>query len=212
LFLSFIGTKIRAGAGEPRSKRRFNMKRCLSWTAAILFALCVVPITADSGTAGGRAEDTGVTIKDVAPFAYCAVPHKGPYTDMSAVIGQLINAMQTQGLFSQIRGPMVGVYYNSPGETPSGDLAWEAGFIIAAGATPQPPLEKKTWEHKTVAVALHVGPYEKCGETVARIMTWLSAGGYEAAGPVLDRYLDMNPMAIKPEERRTEIWVPCKRK
>ena len=176
----------------------------------------IVPLAAAgaafSAAAPGAAPDAAVTVKDVELFPYCAIVHKGPYTDMTAVIGQLIGAMQTQGLFTQIRGPMVGVYYNSPVETKAEELSWEVGFIITAQATPQQPLVKKNWEHRTVAVALHVGPYDKAGETIIRIMDWAAANGYEAAGPILERYLDMNPATVKPEELRTEIWVPCKKK
>jgi effector-binding domain-containing protein len=43
-------------------------------------------------------------------------------------------------------------------------------------------------------------------------MAWLDAQGYEATGPVLERYLDQNPMAVKPESLRTEIWVPCRKR
>ncbi len=162
--------------------------------------------------APAAAQDVVVTVKDVESFPYCGVSHKGPYTDMAAVVGQLISAMQGQGLFTQIRGPMVGVYYNSPGVVKAEDLSWELGFVITAQATPQLPLVKKVWEHKTVAAALHVGPYDKGGATVEKIMAWMAAQGYEAAGPVLERYLDMNPMAVKPEDLRTEIWVPCRKK
>ncbi len=157
-------------------------------------------------------QDLVVTVKDVEPFPYCAIAHKGPYTDMSTVIGQLVGAMQTQGLFPQVRGPMVGIYYNSPGDTRPQDLSWEAGFIISAQATPQPPLIKKAWDFRTVAAAMHVGPYEKLGGAIEKVMAWLGAQGYEIAGPVLERYLDQNPMAVKPEDLRTEIWVPCKKK
>ncbi len=176
-------------------------------SGAFLSALAPAPVPVP-----GAVQDVAVTVKDVEPFPYCVVSHKGPYTDMAAVIGQLVGAMQAQGLFPQVRGPMVGVYFNSPGETKPEDLLWEAGFVTTAQATPQLPLVKKVWEHKTVAAALHVGPYAKGGETVQRIMAWMAANGYEAAGPVLERYLDMNPMAVKPEDLRTEIWVPCKKK
>jgi effector-binding domain-containing protein len=158
------------------------------------------------------AQDLAVTVKDIEPFAYCAVAHKGPYTDMGKVIGELMGAMQTQGLFAQIRGPIVGVYYNSPGNTKPEDLFWETGFIVAAEATPQPPLMKKAWEHKIVAAAVYVGPYEKIGAAVAKMTAWLGAQGYEIDGPFLERYLDRNPLAVKPEDRRTEIWIPCKKK
>ena len=82
----------------------------------------------------------------------------------------------------------------------------------SAQATPQPPLVKKVWEHRTVAVAMHIGPYEKLGASLEKVMAWLSSHGFEADGPVLERYLDQNPLAVKPGELRTEIWIPCKKK
>jgi effector-binding domain-containing protein len=180
--------------------------------AAAFAAMGAAALFAAAPSVSGAAPEVAVTVKEVEPFPYCAVVHKGPITDMAAVIGQLIGAMQTQSLFPQIRGPMIGVYYNSPAEAMAEELSWEVGFIITAQAAPQPPLVKKTWEHRTVAIALHVGPYDKAGGTIDAIMAWLAAHGYEAAGPLLERYLDMNPAAVKPEDLRTEIWVPCRKK
>jgi effector-binding domain-containing protein len=39
----------------------------------------------------------------------------------------------------------------------------------------------------------------------------MKTGGYVADGPLLERYLN-NPMQVKPEELRTEIWIPCAKK
>jgi effector-binding domain-containing protein len=159
-----------------------------------------------------RSQELAVTVKDIEPFPYCAIAHKGPYSDIGAVIGQLIGAMQAQALFPQVRGVMIGVYYNSPGDTKPADLSWEVGFVVSAQAAPQPPLLKKVWEHKTVAVAMHVGPYDKTGAAIEKITAWLAAHGYKAGGPILERYFDQNPMAVKPEDLRTEIWIPCVKK
>lgn len=180
--------------------------------APLFAAMAAAALIAAVPPAPGDEPEVAVTVKEVEPFPYCAVVHKGPLTEIAGVIGQLIGAMQTQGLFPQIRGPMVGVYYNVPGQVKDEELSWEVGFVITAQAAPQPPLVKKTWEHRTVAVALHVGPYAKAGETIKAIADWLTAHGYEAAGPILERYLDMNPAAVKPEALRTEIWVPCLKK
>lgn len=173
-------------------------------------ALSVVAgILALAGLAAtAAAQDLAVTVKDVEPFPYLAVAHKGPYTDMGTVIGQLVGAMQSQGLFPQVRGPMVGVYYNAPGAVAPQELSWEAGFIVAAQAAANPPLVKKVWEHRTVASAIYVGPYDGAGGAIEKIMSWAAAHGYEATGPVLERYLDQNPSAVKPEALRTEIWIP----
>jgi effector-binding domain-containing protein len=86
------------------------------------------------------------------------------------------------------------------------------GFIVMTQSTMQPPLVRRIWEHRTVAAAMYVGPYEKTGEAIEKIMAWLDAQGYEATGPVLERYLDQNPAAVKPESLKTEIWVPCRKK
>lgn len=171
--------------------------------AALIVAVLIAPLAA---------QDLAVAIKEVEPFPYCAIAHRGPFTDMGTVIGELMGAMQAQGLFPQIRGPLIGIYHNSPGATKPGDLAWEAGFIIAAQATVQPPLLKKTWEFTTVAVAMHVGPYDKAGEAIAKMTAWAAAQGYDPAGPVLERYLDQNPDAVKEDELRTEIWIPVKKR
>jgi AraC family transcriptional regulator len=130
---------------------------------------------------------------------------------MADVITQLMQAVQAQNLFPLVRGPMIGVYYNSPAETKPAELLWEVGFPVAEQAAPQAPLEKKTWDRTTIAEAVHTGPYAKIGETIQRLITWIGGQGYDVAGPMLERYLN-NPMQVKPEELRTEIWIPAKRK
>jgi effector-binding domain-containing protein len=180
------------------------MRRSIS-LVLILFGAALLSVTAPSATA----QDLEVAVKDVESFPYCAIAHQGPYTDMATVVGQLVGAMQTQGLFPQVRGPMIGVYFNSPAEAAPKDLVWEAGFIVTAQAAPQPPLVKKVWEYRTVAVAVHRAPYAEGGRTVAAMMAWLMANGYQPAGPVLERYLDRDPSGTKPENLRTEIWIPC---
>jgi effector-binding domain-containing protein len=57
-----------------------------------------------------------------------------------------------------------------------------------------------------------MGSYETTGETIRKIMDWMEANRYSQAGPILERYLDMNPSEIKPEDLRTEILVPIKKK
>jgi effector-binding domain-containing protein len=132
-------------------------------------------------------------------------------TDMSGVISQLMQAMQGQNVFSTVRGPMIGVYYNSPGQVKPAELVWEVGFPVIEQTAPQAPLIKKVWKHPTVAVALHAGPYAKTGGTIQKLMAWVGTQGYAVDGPILERYLN-NPMQVKPEELQTEIWLPCKKK
>jgi len=191
-------------------------ERCILWSMVIVAGLTLTgPLTALPSQAGGdkpqQSPEPFASIKDVEPFTYCCIVHRGPITDISGVIGQLMQVMQGQGLFASIRGPMVGVYYNSPADTKPEALLWEVGFPLAEGATPQAPLEKKEWKYASVAAAVHKGPYAKAGETIQRLMDWIKAQGYLIAGPTMERYLN-NPMQVKPEELQTEIWMPVKKK
>ena len=159
----------------------------------------------------GSSQEPFASIKEVPPFAYCCIVHTGPISDMTSVIGQLIQAMQQQNIFSAIRGPMVAVYYSILTTVDSQDLSWEVGFIVTEQTMPQAPLVKKVWSHNTVAAATHVGPYQKLGETLEKLVAWIGAQGYAADKPLLERYLN-NPMQVKHEELRTEIWIPVVKK
>lgn len=150
-----------------------------------------------------------VSVKEILPFTYCCIHHKGPFTDIEKVIGTLIEAMRNQNIFPT--GPMIGIYYNTPEEVNPEELEWDIGFPITPQNRVQAPLEKKQWSFTTVASALHTGPYEKTAESLPKIFEWMQKNNYIPLGPVVERYLDQNPSQIKPEELRTEIWIPCKK-
>ena len=190
-------------------KRRFHSV-VPAIMAMSLFSAFSVAAPPTASQAAGPPQDFA-SIKEVLPFAYCCIVHKGPISDMSNVIGQLIQAMQEQNIFSAIRGPMVAVYHNAQTPVDSPDLSFEVGFIVTEQTVPQAPLLKKVWSHNTVAAATHVGPYQKIGETMEKLMTWVVTQGYTAEVPLLERYLN-SPMQVKPQELLTEIWIPVVKK
>lgn len=172
----------------------------------VLMAAFFSPIP---GTAQAQSEAPKITFLDVQPFTYACIPHKGPIAEMAAVIGQLMQAMGGQRLFPPA-GPMMGIYYTPPGGDMSG-MSWEIGFPVPAQATVLKPLEKKSWTFTTVASALHVGPYDQTSALIPKVISGLMAQGYVPAGPIAERYLDMNPSQVKPADLRTELWVPCRK-
>jgi effector-binding domain-containing protein len=174
---------------------------------AVLAAAAMLIVLSASSTAQGQA----ASIKRVSSFAYVCVTHKGPLTDMSRVITELMQLMQDQKIFPKVRGPMIGVYFNAPGQVKPEELIWEVGYPVPRGLEAQVPLIRKVWTNKTVAAALQLGPYSKTGETIQKLMDYIGAQKYVVDGPVLERYLN-NPMQVKPEELQTEIWIPCKKK
>ena len=44
------------------------------------------------------------------------------------------------------------------------------------------------------------------------MFAFIGQNGYKAVGPTIEKYLDMDPAAVKPEELRTEINVLVEKK
>jgi effector-binding domain-containing protein len=181
-------------------------KNSLAFGSAIFCVLSVL-ISADDRSAFGS---DSITVQQVEAFAYVCLPQKGPFDKMQEAIGSLLQEMRAQNVIPG--GPMIGVYINSPAQVKPEDLQWEIGFPVTSQALIQPPLEKKEWNFTQVVASLHQGPYEKTGETIQKMLEWMEANGYAPAGPFLERYMDMNPEELKPEELKTEVWIPCQKK
>jgi effector-binding domain-containing protein len=155
-------------------------------------------------------ETQAVALQPVEPFVYFSIHHKGPFTDVQEVIGKLMQESASQNIVPA--GALMGVYHNNPADVKPEELEWEMGFPVTEQALVQPPLERKEWSFTQVAASLHKGSYETTGETVRKILEWMESNGYSQAGPILERYLDMNPSEVKPEDLKTEIWIPAKKK
>lgn len=166
---------------------------------------------------GATTGEIKVEIKQVEPFVYCSLRHKGPFSDMEDVINDLLTTMKNMNIFPQ--GPMMGIYHTIPGPNDPEDkeMEWEVGFPIAeqsyaqAREEIQVKLERKTWEYTLVASTIYTGPYEETGEAITDIFQWMEANGYDKAGPVLEIYLDAGTPDPLSAAKKTEIWIPCKK-
>ncbi|HUM33668.1 MAG: GyrI-like domain-containing protein [Candidatus Saccharicenans sp.] len=154
--------------------------------------------------AAGRVE-----IKQVEPFVYCSLSRTGSFSEIEAAVGELLQQMQVQNVLPM--GSMIGIYHGDPTLSDPEKIQWEVGFPINEQALVQAPLQKKQWTFTAVAVSLHEGPYEKTGETILNMRQWLEDNGYVQNGPILERYLDTDPVSTSPDRLKTEIWLPCKK-
>ncbi len=182
------------------------MKKALPLAIVMLFAASLFCWSAGRPTS----QAAEVSLQKVEPFAYVCMRVQGSYSKIQETIGKLMMEIQAQN--AAPTGPLMGVYYNSPEQVDPQDLEWEIGFPVTPRQGIQPPLTLKEWNYTQVAAALHKGPYTEAPKTIAKIMEWMAANGCTASGPVLERYLDMNPSEMKPADLRTEIWIPCQKK
>lgn len=165
-------------------------------------ALAVLPLN--------PAQSQEIQLKEVTPFPYCYIAHKGPYTEIGDIVQRLMFTTRSRNIFPT--GPMIGVYYNNPAVVNPDDLEWEIGFPIDAAVNISEPLKKKVWSITTVVSAIHRGAYEDTGKTIAKMAEWMEKKGLIQAGPVLERYL-VNPTPdTNPEDLTSEIWIPYRQK
>jgi hypothetical protein len=80
-------------------------------------------------------------------------------------------------------------------------------------AAPELKVSLTTWEYGEVAEILHVGPYDKEQPTVARLMEFIKAQGYEVVGEHEEEYLKGPTMFSKgdPEKYVTIIRYRVKK-
>jgi len=155
-----------------------------------------------------RAEAEEFRVKEVASFLYVGLPCKGPFSQMQQNIELLFHAVTSQSIAPM--GPMLGVFYSDPETTKPENLQWEIGFPVS-DTNVQDPLRLKQWILTPVVEAFHTGPYEKSGALYTRLMEWIEANGYAVTGPIMEKYLS-DPNSTRPEDLKTEIWVPVNRK
>lgn len=179
------------------------MKTKLSWIiAAALFI--------SFSTAASHPAPAKVAIKNIEPFSYCAIKHKGSYPDMEEVITELMNVMYSQNI--NPAGDLLAIYHTTPEKGTDADTEWELGFpVLAQIAVVREPLFKGEWNHSQVAAAIHSGAYENTGDTIDEMFTWMEENGYEQDGPVLGRFINVMTENVRLDDLKTEIWIPCKK-
>jgi len=150
-------------------------------------------------------------IEDVAEFNYVCVEMTGGYDNHGSAISKLVQAIKDQEI--ETKGPMFGIYYNSPKDTTPAMLKWEVGFpaIVDPAAELQPPLVVKTWTFTKVVSTVYKGPYQGTEETYKKMFEFIaSRSDIVPVGPTLERFLDENPDLVEPDDLQTEVWVPVK--
>ncbi len=151
-----------------------------------------------------------VMIQDTTPFTYAYLECRGSYQQIPAKINEFMQAFFKQNLMPA--GNFFGMYLNSPAEVKEEDLLWRLGFPIVGEESVTAPLLKGECQATKIAVYLYVGPYEKVSDAYGKIFEYVEKNGYKVIGLCIEKYLDMNPEAVKPEDRKTEINFPIAKK
>jgi len=200
---------FRSCYGEPPSDfRRRGVRRTeLAATCGVHFdQRGVVPpfVPRDSG---GRTMD--VEIKKMPEQRVAAVRHVGPYNQIGQAFGRLGEIAGPAGLFTNPNAAMIALYHDDPESTPADELRSDAGVAVASGVALPNELAEHRLPAGRYAKTVHVGSYEKLGDTWARFLgEWLPESGERLRdGPSYERYVN-DPRTTPKERLITEIYVP----
>jgi effector-binding domain-containing protein len=105
-----------------------------------------------------------------------------------------------------VAGPFVIYHAFGPDEVDAEVCVPVAGDVIAVGR-----ISTRLLPGSTVARTVHFGPYEELGSAYAALIRWIGPRGFDACGPVRERYAEGPSGEALPAAYRTVIDLPVTR-
>jgi AraC family transcriptional regulator len=151
-----------------------------------------------------------VEIRRLPPLRVAFTRHVGSYSKVGAAWDRLLPCLGKEGLLGG-GSRFIGVCFDDPDVTPPARIRYEACVALDVPFSPAGDIGLRTIPGGEHAVALHVGPYRRLGETYRRLFgEWLPRSGREARDiPSFEVYLN-DPNSEAPKDLLTEIHLPLK--
>jgi AraC family transcriptional regulator len=149
-----------------------------------------------------------VELKELAPTRVVFLRHVGPYDQVGATWGRLMQWAGMRGLL----GPgmkLIGIVYDDPDVTPPDKVRYDAAVTVTRPVQPEGEFGVTELPGGTYAVFTHKGPYSGLGKTYQKIFGgWLPGSGRQVRDtPAFEQYLN-SPQDTRPEDLLTLICVP----
>ena len=135
----------------------------------------------------------------------------GDYNNVGPAWEKLSKFMKEKKLFS-FGVDFIGVSYDDPSVTETEKLRYDACASVKKEVKSEGEIGYKVLDGGLYAIFRHTGPYAEFSRTYDQIyLNWLPDSGYELRdAPPLEFYLN-DPDRTKPENLKTDIYVPVKR-
>jgi effector-binding domain-containing protein len=177
---------------------------------AVVAAVLAAAVFATLALAETNPEPTvRVYIKKTEPHSVATILHKGPFTDMTAAINNLMSDIDKGGYLPA--GPLMAMFMNSPETTAAKDLEWQVMIpVVTPGPIGQAQMDKLSFQYldpMTVAYAYHVGPYDTVNEAYQTIFDWAKMNKFPIKGYPIEVYWS-DPAKVPKDKLVTEVMVP----
>lgn len=195
------------GTSPSGFRRRGHPRFEIAALSGIHFAVTPSAQSFTARDTGGRMMD--VEIKDMPERRLATVRHVGPYNQVSEAFERLGELAGSAGLFRHSGAAMLALYHDDPDATPPDQLRSDAGITVADDLAMPSGLVEQRVPAGRYACTVHVGPYDRLGDTWMRFMgEWLPASDHRLGdGASYEIYLN-NPTNTPKEKLETEICIP----
>ncbi|MEZ4594944.1 MAG: AraC family transcriptional regulator [Chloroflexota bacterium] len=144
------------------------------------------------------------------PQTVLFVRKTGPYSEASAAAFATLLPFAYRHKLIHKNTRMIGISHDSPDITDPDKLRYDACLTLDQAIEPQGEFGLQTIAGGRYALFVHKGPYEQFTNTYTLIFgQWLTHSGERLRDvPAFERYLNRDPRRTKPENLRTEIYIP----
>jgi AraC family transcriptional regulator len=150
-----------------------------------------------------------VTILDMPELRVFTVEHTGPYNQISHAFERLGALAGLAGLFRFPAAMMLATYHDDPETTAPDQLRSEAAVSVPEAAERPKEMGERRIPAGRYARTVHVGPYERLGDSWARFKgEWLPQSGERMGTSVSYEIYRNNPTNTPKEELITELLLP----
>ncbi len=149
-------------------------------------------------------------IKTIDEIKLISARATGAYADSAAAAwGQLMKFAYSNKLMKPAV-KMIGISHDDPNVTQAEQIRYDACVDIDANISDHPELTRQTIQAGRFAVFLHRGPHQNLSQSYDWIFSqWLPESGHELRDvPCFEMYLNRDPRRTKPENLKTEIYLP----
>ena len=162
---------------------------------------------------GFRATRTGVktmtvTIKQLELMRVAFMRHDGPYNEVGKTWDRFMMLLGKEGLLGG-DAQFIGICHDDPAVTPPDKIRYDACVTVDDRFQPQGEIGVEVLAGGDYAVITHFGPYEKLGESYAKLLgQWLPRSGRNLRStPCFEIYLN-SPENTDPADLVTDLYAP----
>ena len=149
-----------------------------------------------------------VSQKQLAPRPALIVRRKIASSELAQTLGEVLGRVFTYAQRNAI--PIAGQPFTRFVTTGRGLITIEIGLPVGAAAPGEGEIEATELAGGPASVAIHVGPYDKLGETHAAIERWIDAHELETRGAPWETYVSDPAHVPDPAKWETEVVYPLR--